>query len=67
MIDFRFVELNSRRANRGADAARVAVIQDGEEDWLWMSRRDIDQNINKFGEHPELLKAKQAYVNGGAA
>ena len=62
MIKFRFIEFNKRRALRGADAARVAVIQeDGEEDWLWMNQRDIAANIKEFGPCDELAKAKAAY------
>jgi len=61
MITFRFIEFNQRRAIRGADAARVAVIEDGQEDWLWMSKRDIALNIKQFGPSDELLKAQLAY------
>jgi hypothetical protein len=60
-IEFRFIEFNDRRWIRGADAARVAVIEDGEEDWLWMSKRDISMNIKEFGPHAELIKAQLAY------
>ncbi len=60
-IDFRFEEFNPRRAVRGAEATRVVVIEDGEEDWLWMSKRDIAKNIMQFGQHPELVKAHNAY------
>lgn len=67
MIEFRFIEFNPRCALRGADAARVAVIEAGEEDWLGMSKRDIDANLKQFGPSDELLKAKLAYVEGGAA
>lgn len=66
MIEFRFIEFNPRRAMRGADAARVAVIEDGEEDWLWMSKRDIAANLKQFGPSEALLKAKLAYEEGGA-
>ena len=61
MIQFRFIEFNPRRAIRGADAARVAVIEDGQEYWLWMSKRDIALNIKQFGPSDELLKAQLAY------
>jgi hypothetical protein len=61
MIQFRFIEFNPRRAIRGADAARVAVIEDCQEDWLWMSQRDIALNIKQFGPSDELLKAQLAY------
>lgn len=58
---FRFIEFNPRRAQRGAEAARVAVIQDGEENWLWMSKRDIAKNMMAFGRCEELVKAHDAY------
>lgn len=65
MMEFRFVEYNPRRELRGKEAVRVAVIdENGEEEWLWMSKRDITNNIKLFGEHPELLKAKDAYKAG---
>jgi len=54
---FKFIEYNQRRDLRGADAARVEV--DG--DWLWMSKKDIKNNIRDFGNHPELQKALAAY------
>lgn len=57
MPDFKFIAFNPRRFSRGAEACRVEV--DGE--WLWMSRHDIAMNIETFGEHPELLKARDAY------
>lgn len=60
-IDFRFIEFNKRRAARGAESARVAVIEDGEEDWLWMSKTDLAKNMIIFGRHPELVKAYDAY------
>ena len=60
-MEFRFIEFNDRRYERGVDAARVAAIDDGEEDWLWMSKRDIAKNMMTFGRHPELVKAHEAY------
>ena len=59
--EFRLIEFNSRRAQRGAEAARVAVIEDGDEQWLWMSKSDIAKNMMTFGKHPELVKAHEAY------
>ena len=61
-IEFRFIEFNDRRRMRGAEAARVSVIEDGIEDWIWMSKRDVSMNIKTFGPHPELVKAQLAYV-----
>ncbi len=60
-IDFRFEEFNPCRAMRGADAARVVVIENGEEYWLWMSKTDIAKNMMSFGRHPELVKAHNEY------
>lgn len=50
---------HQRRAMRGAEAARVEVDPDGA--WLWMSKRDIKNNIRDHGDHPELQKALAAY------
>ena len=38
--EFRLIEFNARRAQRGAEAARVAVIEDGDEQWLWMTFKE---------------------------
>ena len=56
---FKFIEFNERRAMRNAEAARVEVDPDG--GWLWMSRKDIKNNIKTFGDNPELQKALKAY------
>lgn len=64
VMDFKFIEFNPRRAMRGADAARVEVIDPSDPDgggWLWMSRKDIKENMRWHGAHPELLKALAAY------
>ena len=60
-LDFKFVEFNSRRAIRGVEAARVEIIEDGEEYLVWMSKSDILKNMIQFGRHPELEKAYSAY------
>jgi hypothetical protein len=63
-MKFRFIEFNPRRAQRGAEAARVAIIEEGEEEqWVWMSKRDISKNMMTFGKHPELVKAYDAYCS----
>ena len=54
---FEFIEFNPRRKSRGAEAARVSTGGL----WLWMSKRDIENNIRDFGPHPELLKALESY------
>ena len=60
-MEFRFIEFNVRRYARGADAARVEVIDADKKDWLWMSKRDLAKNMMTFGRHPELLTAYAAY------
>lgn len=63
-LDFRFIEFNPRRAMRGAEAARVEVFDEADPEyggWLWMSRKDIKENMRLHGAHPELLKALAAY------
>lgn len=60
-VKFRFEEYNSRRAMRGAPAARVWVDEGDGEDWLWMNKADIEGNIKNFGEHPALVEALKAY------
>lgn len=60
-MEFRFIEFNSRRAMRGAGAARVEATDDDGSEWLWMSKRDITKNMTQFGRHPELIKAHEAY------
>jgi hypothetical protein len=68
-MKFRFIEFNERRWVRGADAARVAVIEQegGEEDWLWMSKRDIAKNMMAFGRCDELTKAHTEYARRESA
>lgn len=62
-MKFQFMEFNPRRAARGAEAARVLVTyEDGSDDLLWMSKRDIAKNMMAFGRCAELTKAHQAYA-----
>jgi hypothetical protein len=63
---FKFIEFHARRAQRGAEAARVEVTyDDGTTDLLWMSRRDLARNLMAFGCDPELVKAREAYCATG--
>lgn len=62
-MKFKFIEFNPRRAQRGAEAARVECTTDeGETELLWMSKRDISKNMMAFGRCDELTKAHQAYA-----
>lgn len=60
-VHFRFISFNPVRAFRGAPAARVAVVTESGENWLWMDQRHIAENIKLHGETAELAKAKAAY------
>lgn len=62
-MEFKFIEFNKRRKMRGVEAARVEVSENGDSDWIWMSKRDISKNMMIFGKHPELVKAYEAYNN----
>ena len=65
LMKFKFVEFNSRRAQRGAEAVRVEVIYGcGMTELLWMSRSDIAKNLRVFQGDPELVKAREAYRTG---
>jgi hypothetical protein len=59
-IEFQLLRFNSRRNLRGAPAAEVSV--NGVR--MWMTRKDIRENIKLFGEHKELWKALEAYDSG---
>ncbi len=59
---FELYEYNPRRRMRGVEAARVLVTYpDGEQDLLWMSPKDIRDNIAEFGTCAGLQAALQAY------
>lgn len=62
---FTFIEYNHRRACRKTEAARVEVEYEGRAGWLWMSARDLEKNLEQFGECAELRKALEAYRNAG--
>lgn len=64
-ISFRFIEFNPRRNARGVEAARVEVNYDGDIGWLWMSKEDVQANIDEFGECEGLRTALDAYNNTG--
>lgn len=61
-MKFRLSEFNHVRYGRGADAARVDIVEDdGEQHWLWMSKQDIKKNVMLFGPHYGLLDAANRY------
>ena len=60
-ITFDLHEYNPRRRMRGVEAARVKVTDNGEEYLLWMSPRDIRDNLKLHGESKGLRDALEAY------
>lgn len=64
-VTFKLIEFNQRRKSRGAEAARVEVLENGESaGWLWMSVKDLRANIAEFGDSDELRKALAYYAKG---
>lgn len=60
--DFTLVRFNPRRHSRRAPAAEVKVEwDDGDTDTLWMSERDLKNNIKEYGPKKGLLDAVEAY------
>jgi len=63
---FSFIEFNKRRQMRGAECARIEITYaEGDEDCIWMSAGDLHANIRQFGKHEALVKALEAYGQGG--
>jgi hypothetical protein len=60
-ITFDLYEYNPRRKMRGVEAARVKVTEDGEEYLLWMSPKNIRDNLKLHGESKGLRDALEAY------
>lgn len=59
---FEFYEYNARRRQRGVEAVRLLVThEDGATELLWMSEKDVRENIAEFGENPALKKALDIY------
>ena len=59
---FSFIEFNPRRAQRGVEAVRMDVkYWDGREEWIWMSAKDVKQNVKLFGDCEAFQQALAAY------
>lgn len=62
-FSFRFIDFNPIRHRRGEHAARVVVIVDAvEDDILWMSEKDIRNNLEIFGQSAALRTALAHYT-----
>jgi hypothetical protein len=63
-FSFRFVRFDSERRRRGLPATCLVVIVDGvEDDVVWFSQKDLENNLEIFGRHEPLLRAL-AYYSG---
>ncbi len=61
---FELHRYNPRRAARGKEAAEVKITHpDGDIEYLWMSKKDINNNIKDFGVSDGLLECLTAYKN----
>lgn len=61
-FSFVLVRYNPRRKARGAEAAELEVLQNGTViDRLWMSLRNIKDNLKTFPDDEGLLAAAKAY------
>lgn len=58
---FELVRFSPRRAGRGAPAAEVQITDDDNQVRLWMSRRNLLDNIAEWGPHQGLVDALNAY------
>lgn len=63
-FSFTLIRYNPRRKARGAEAAELEVLQNGTViDRLWMSLKNIKDNLKSFPEDEGLLAALAAYKN----
>ena len=60
-VAFKFETFNTARAARGDEAAQLMVTIDGVQHPLWMGLSEIEENIELYGKHPDLIKARNAY------
>jgi len=60
-MEFTLLRFNPRRYQRGVEAAYVRCVSEEVDVDLWMSQKDIKNNIKDHGEHPELLRALRCY------
>ncbi len=58
---FELYEYNRNRRQRGVEAARVKVTEDGKEYLLWMSPANIRANLKTHGDSKGLRDALEAY------
>jgi hypothetical protein len=60
-IRFELYSYNPRRRQRGVEAAQVKVVEGFDEYLLWMSPKDIQDNLKEHGESKGLRAALEAY------
>lgn len=59
-IQFAFYRYTPKGLYLGRDAALMGVFVNGEQSFTWMSKDDLEVNVEMFGEHPALMQALQA-------
>lgn len=61
--EFTLLRFNPRRYQRGVEAAYVRCVAEDIDADLWMSKKDIENNIKDHGPHPELERALRCYAS----
>lgn len=59
---FKLLRFNPLRAGRGAPAAEVEIQSEDLQAVFWMTKREVQKNIEEFGEHDGLRAALDAYL-----
>lgn len=60
----KFDSFNQFRNMRGAAAAKFVITTEHGDEYAWMSKNDIEENIKKFPEYSEELnKGLHCYSN----
>lgn len=60
-MQFDFIDFNRVRLVRGKPAARVSCQNEEGKAWLWMTEKDLRENIEEYGPHLGLVTAAQQY------
>ena len=64
MPTFSFYRFNRRRMMRGAEAVQVEVCDDETSYILWMSKKDLKNNIKLYGEREAFTRGLECYRTG---
>lgn len=62
---FRLVRFNPRRLRKNCSGAAEVEVSDGDNAVrLWMTLKDVKDNIVEYGRQPGLVAALEAYKSG---